>query len=277
MHQHALVIDPGWLIWDRDALLPVPDPDQFLLAESLVSLLQEVESRKVQVLLSQEFIDIIFSEFPYEASTRNPFRGLVHTFTTYLRKNEQHILDPGAGWPGPISITPALTRAYFTPIVSGVVENVVCAMHHTHLTQAKLSLISHPAIWSHAGHAVTDDGATRKTYQTHAGNGTEPEIAAFLGTVKNTFEHNPKHGLTPYYQSGNLVSPLLTPHDRAEALLQQAIGENRHADEELFAYDDEIARFIVFKQTHPGKSVYHAYNPEAPDEVPGAIRARLVR
>ena len=91
------------------------------------------------------------------------------------------------------------------------------------------------------------------------------------------FNINPKHGENRQdvrIINGETVSPLRCSHERAQALLNFAIG---NSEKELYSIDPDYDQIIIFKyEGHTPQNMYHGYHvPRNTEEVPIDIKRRL--
>ncbi len=94
---------------------------------------------------------------------------------------------------------------------------------------------------------------------------------------RRNFNINPKHGEKRQdvrIVNGETVSPLRCSKQKAQALLDTAIGES---EKELYNSDPDYDEIIVFKYEGPTpQNMYHGYHvPKNSEEVPNDIRKRL--
>lgn len=89
------------------------------------------------------------------------------------------------------------------------------------------------------------------------------------------FRRNPKHGNKKRNVGGKGVSPLMCSPEKAQELLNSAIG-NR--EKELFNLDTDQDQIIVFKHEGPTpENIYHGYHvPKGSKDVPDEIRIKLI-
>ncbi len=91
------------------------------------------------------------------------------------------------------------------------------------------------------------------------------------------FNINPKHGENRQdirTVNGEIISPLRCSHQKAQALLDTAIGKS---EKELYNTDPDYDEIIVFKYEGPTpQNMYHGYHvPKNTEEIPFDIRKRL--
>ena len=88
------------------------------------------------------------------------------------------------------------------------------------------------------------------------------------------FNLNPKHGengVGARANKGEKVSLLLCSQNQASELLRLAKGDKR-ISKELFAFDTNHKKFIVFKDDNTIVNSYHGYHVDNENEVPHKIR-----
>ena len=90
------------------------------------------------------------------------------------------------------------------------------------------------------------------------------------------FRPNPKHGNKERKVGGKDISPLLCTSEKAQELLNTAIG-NR--EKELFNLDTNHDQIIVFKHEGPTpENIYHGYHvPKDSKDVPDVIKKELIQ
>lgn len=86
-----------------------------------------------------------------------------------------------------------------------------------------------------------------------------------------SYNHNPKHG-----ENGRGAfmgaSPNLCSRSRAAFLLQKAIG--LHNSNDLYFYDEENSKYIVFKNENTPSNTFHSFHVDV-NEVPKAILTKI--
>lgn len=88
------------------------------------------------------------------------------------------------------------------------------------------------------------------------------------------FRYNPKHDrVWPLANKGEKVSILECSHERAFHLLCGAVGEKGPDDKQLFHFDEEAGKYIVFYR-HANHE-YHAYHTDDENEIPLSIKTKL--
>jgi hypothetical protein len=88
------------------------------------------------------------------------------------------------------------------------------------------------------------------------------------------FRHNPKHDkVHPLTNKGEKVSILECSPERAFQLLRGAVGENTPNDKQLFHFDKEIGKYIIFYR-HTDQE-YHAYHTDDESEISPSVKNKL--
>lgn len=88
------------------------------------------------------------------------------------------------------------------------------------------------------------------------------------------FVHNPKHDrVRPIANKGEEVSILDCSEERASKLLINAIGKESANDKQLFNFDNENGKYIVFYKHID--SEYHGYHINDENEIPHQVKIRL--
>jgi hypothetical protein len=87
------------------------------------------------------------------------------------------------------------------------------------------------------------------------------------------FSWNPKHGENGrgMIPNGNeVVSPLLCNKEEAATILLLSVNSNK--TDELYGYDRNHNKFIVFKDEYTLKNTFHPYHPINQDDVPDDVK-----
>jgi len=91
-----------------------------------------------------------------------------------------------------------------------------------------------------------------------------------------TFNWNPKHGENGkgmIANKGEVVSPLECSKEEAAQLLPEAVAFRKTS--ELYAFDTDRNKYIVFKAENTPDNKFHPYHPINQDEIPGEIKKFL--
>jgi hypothetical protein len=92
---------------------------------------------------------------------------------------------------------------------------------------------------------------------------------------QRVFNLNPKHGENGMgghkSNKGEKVALLLCSRERAQELLNNAKGDKRK-NKELYIFDDQHKRFLIFKDDNTEINSYHGYHLDSENEIPAKIR-----
>lgn len=269
------VLDISAVIWDE---IDYDDNKYhyFQLANSLLTLIDKLETFKPKILMRKELLDEIIINFPYGRAYDLEIDLFEYQTIQFLNNISNVILYPDTAITDLISI-PDLVKPHYNGTTINEINYLISKIHTDNETDNVYFTFQY--LWNdNEDKLKTRLDENLKEYETIICD-DKTQLNDFFDKSRPIFEHNPKHDKTPYNDKeaweksdnkGDFISRLScyngVDNDKPQELLDSAVKyEGIYIN-----YDGEHETWVIFRCHLDNK--YHGYDEYDSNQIPEEIK-----